>query len=49
MVERLSEINDSVDTHYDSLTIADISRRQEINPAEFEALMHEVLNLKQEL
>ena len=49
MVERLSDINDSVDTHYDSLTIADISRNQEINPMTFQALVQEVFKLKNEL
>ena len=39
MVERLSEINDSADTHYDSLTLADVSRHYDVNPISVEALV----------
>ena len=49
MVARLSEMKDTAETRYDSLLIGDVSRRIEVDPAAFEALVHEVLTLRHEL
>jgi len=50
MVEQLSLMNDTAEeTRCDSLIIGDSSGRHEIDAAAFEALVHEVLNLRHEL